>query len=462
MDQNHSLKLKFNSASASKTSSIELINLMLIKSNYSVLYVEKIFDLILIDFMHVSEISLIPVTLNGLYLYIIEKVLRNLQFSDNLAENDNFILKEIKKQKIENIDVKDLLYALFGIILIESKPFTKQEIFTKLSCRFFNLSFELYQLIFDYLTPVFFTKWTKNAIDSNIDNRFILFHTSLVDWFTDVKFSTQKYFNNLGESHFVLAYYYFNKLTAAHTEMQSNRKVALWEEFKFHLAHSKNLTKNSATSNDCLLAYIYKLCEYDYEYKVVLDTLDRKLLQCKRLLSIDNQPKTYAFGLEGVGANKPLVTAAVIEGALLDLVTRGDLPGLKKYLKGDFYRLVNILCKFVDKFNQTALLIAVKLNNFEFVEYLTSFRLIDLDHCDNNGWTALRYSAWSGNQSIVRNLLEYGASVDLSDNEGRTALRAAVFSGHDQISKLLIKYHANGNFFTRTDFQFLMRSQINI
>jgi hypothetical protein len=385
--------------------SIELINLLLIKSNYSVLYVERIFDLILIDFLNISEINAIPVTLNGLYLYLIEKILKNLHpeaekscqkpepsvATLNPANNSPLIAIQLEIQKQNSsINLKDLLYALFGVVLIESRPFSKRNLFTKLTCRFLNLNYELFQLIFEYLKPVFFAKWTKNCfMSSNDSDFFILNHSSLVDWFTDIKFSTQKYYNNLGESHFVLAYYYYNKLTDCDKENEDTKKNLIWKKFKFHLVNSKNILRNSA-KNDFLINYFYKLCEYDYESKMTLGTLDRKVLQCQRLLSMDNL-------LPSVDTkNEQLINNQNIENTLFDLVTRSDLHGLKKYLKNDFYRLVNMLCKLVDSFGQTVLLISVKLNNNDLVDYLLSFRLIDLDHCDSNGWTALRYSSWSG------------------------------------------------------------------
>ena len=89
----------------------------------------------------------------------------------------------------------------------------------------------------------------------------------------------------------------------------------------------------------------------------------------------------------------------------------------------------------IDPFDQTALLTAVKLNNPSICAYLVSLgRVSDgiandfLDKTDSQGWTALRYAAWSGYEDIVRVLLEHGASVDLSDSEGRTALGAACFT----------------------------------
>jgi ankyrin repeat protein len=134
------------------------------------------------------------------------------------------------------------------------------------------------------------------------------------------------------------------------------------------------------------------------------------------------------------------------ENILFDLITKGDLNSIKSLVCKNS-RMEYKICSMLDAYNQTALLVAVKLNNFEIFEYLIEMGGTNLDHCDNSGWTSLRYSAWMGNEGFVRILLENGASVDASDSEGRTALRAAIFSGHEHIVELLVKYKANGNFF---------------
>jgi ankyrin repeat protein len=116
--------------------------------------------------------------------------------------------------------------------------------------------------------------------------------------------------------------------------------------------------------------------------------------------------------------------------------------------------LSNLLSQYRDSLDQTVLLVCVKLNNYEMFKFLIEKIskknrkiIINFNHCDSSGWSMLRYSAWIGNEDIVKCCLENGALVDACDNEGRTALRAAVFSGHDNIAKILIKYGANGKFF---------------
>jgi hypothetical protein len=55
-----------------------MLNLLLIKSNACVLYVEKIFDLILHNLINSREIRDIPATLFGLYLFMVERILSDL------------------------------------------------------------------------------------------------------------------------------------------------------------------------------------------------------------------------------------------------------------------------------------------------------------------------------------------------------------------------------------------------
>ncbi len=121
----------------------------------------------------------------------------------------------------------------------------------------------------------------------------------------------------------------------------------------------------------------------------------------------------------------------------------------------------------IDPFDQTALLTAVKLNKPLICEYLVVLGRASadqdfLDHTDAQGWTALRYSAWAGNEDIVRVLLEHGASVDLSDSDGRTALRAACFGGHVHVVELLLSYGADSKLIRNFLFDEAIGSKLNI
>lgn len=367
------------------------------------------------EFLAPGDIKFIPVHLNGLYLYAIEKILCNL--SVKFEDQSSSIL----------INLKELLYTIFAVGLLEFKSFGKDSVFEKTNFRYPTLTRADFNTVFDYIEPILFVKHGENL--------FTLFHSSFVDWFTDVKFSTRKYFQSLNQTHFLLAYYNYNKLVQLRLlgeengdEEISKQKLKYWSKFRFHYFKSNNFMSEPT------LNYMYLLFEYDYEYKVCLNTLDRKLLQCKKLLKLDRKEISKSEEASTVAVEEAVSTAATAakaantstekfkmfqyetsiydlfkinqfsndesliqqKSALFDLIGKSDVNMVKHKLNSDF-RLAELVRKGpTDAYNQTVLLVAVKANNFELVEYLLRLNASQVDHCDNSGWTALRYSAWIG------------------------------------------------------------------
>ncbi len=192
LDDHKILKSKFSN----QTNSIEMLNLLLIKSNYCVLYVEKVFDLIVHDLMLTSEIKDIPATLNGLYLYLMQKILAIL--GEKLSDS--------------TLNLKDLLYTIFGVAFVGVKAFSKEEILEKLKFRFFSLDSNVFETVFGLIEPVLFRRLNA-ASHKNVQNVYLtFFHSSIFEWFTDVKYCTPTFLLNLSESHFVLSNYYFDQV----------------------------------------------------------------------------------------------------------------------------------------------------------------------------------------------------------------------------------------------------------
>lgn len=129
LDADQPLKARFSRLN--KHASIELLNLLLIKSNYSILYVEKCFDLIVTPttatvtsnndgcFLAPDEIKSIPVHLNGLYLYILERILADLQL----------------KLDANVFNLKEIVYTIFSVGLLEMRPFRPNSLFDKTKFR---------------------------------------------------------------------------------------------------------------------------------------------------------------------------------------------------------------------------------------------------------------------------------------------------------------------------------------
>ena len=64
---------------------------------------------------------------------------------------------------------------------------------------------------------------------------------------------------------------------------------------------------------------------------------------------------------------------------------------------------------------------------------------------NNNGMTALMFSAAKGNTESAGVLIKYGADVNANNNYGMTALMFTASNGHPEIAELLLKHGANVN-----------------
>ena len=69
----------------------------------------------------------------------------------------------------------------------------------------------------------------------------------------------------------------------------------------------------------------------------------------------------------------------------------------------------------------------------------------DLDAVDEDGNTALMWSAWEGHSEHVQALLDAGATVDVQETEGNTALLKASWNGKDRVVQLLVNAGADIN-----------------
>ncbi|CAF1011713.1 unnamed protein product [Brachionus calyciflorus] len=337
LNSDNKLKLKLNSK---LDKSIELLNLLLIKSNNSILYINIIFNLVLNSLFTLQDLKHVESNLNGLYKYC-------------------FKLFENKFNEVPNC--KDLIKTLLGIILLDKNL---DNLYAKIKIRYRNLNPTLYDQIYDLLDKIFDLKNHVNLIS---------FYEFL---FTDE--------DSLEEAYFCLGFYYFNKKNL--------------DKFKFYLKKCKNLIK-----------------DFDYFYSLINP-------EKKNFQSDPNDPN--------------------LKNIIFDFVTLGDLESIKSLQDPKISSFINELR---DSYDQTCLLVSVKLNHVKLVEYFVKLESCDLDYCDSSGWTALRYAAWTGNEQIVNILVKNGATIDLADKDLRTPLRAAVFSGHENVVKILIKSGADVN-----------------
>lgn len=152
---------------------IESLNQLYIKSNGSILYLEKVLSGIRENIFSFREIKLIPCTLNGLYLYICQKTFNKKQYT--------------KIRPILNILLacSDFVELTFLLNCLRTQNYTINE-------AEFDKRIETMRYILEF-SP----ERTKVRI----------FHNSFGDWLSDVKFSTKKFLCNVNEGHAMIAMY---------------------------------------------------------------------------------------------------------------------------------------------------------------------------------------------------------------------------------------------------------------
>ena len=88
-------------------------------------------------------------------------------------------------------------------------------------------------------------------------------------------------------------------------------------------------------------------------------------------------------------------------------------------------------CLHIAAFNRHLNLCKTLINKHSF----------DVQMADNNGWTALHYSAKKGSYELVRLFVEKGTDIDLKTNDGSNCLHIASHYGHLNLCKIFVDKH---------------------
>ncbi|GFY50584.1 ankyrin repeat domain-containing protein 50 [Trichonephila inaurata madagascariensis] len=151
----------------------EMLNQLHIKSNGCFMYLEKVLDGVGENFIMLREIREIPGTLNGLYLWLCQRL---------------FVRKQFNK-----------VQAILNVILASRKPLTEEVLYQCIWTRNTNLSWEDYQKRLGLLSKI--------LIEGKGGTK-ILFHHSFAEWLLDVKHCTQKYLCHAKDGHCMIAMRY--------------------------------------------------------------------------------------------------------------------------------------------------------------------------------------------------------------------------------------------------------------
>ncbi|KAM6955387.1 uncharacterized protein ankrd50l [Lycodopsis pacificus] len=412
----------------------DMLNLLHIKSGGCFLFLERVLDGVGGALVGLREIRDIPGTLNGLYLWLCQKLFPRGLF----------------------VFVRPLLNAL----LAAARPLTPQQLFTATRTHDTSLNHQDFQKKLRTLTPL--------LIDGPEGTK-LLFHASFAEWLTDVKYCTQKYLCSRTEGHSMLAM----ALTlqgphldiadtcqlATHLVLSGHHKdnpslLALWMLWAGvpALMTSGSIALTPSISQPPVLVsqealqllmscgLVSAACLSDSHPRVGVHCTGEEGSSLKQAFERDVSVKKL-LGC-GVSVNQPGSTDGQI--LLASAAHEGSANVAKLLLARGLDPLVS------DQQGQTPLTLASRQGHVKVLSVLldwtnsqgpeTAVRM--MEHVDNEGWTALRSAAWGGHSEAVRLLLDAGADVDGCDAEGRTALRAAAWGGHEEIVLTLLDYGA--------------------
>ncbi|XP_026152159.1 ankyrin repeat domain-containing protein 50 [Mastacembelus armatus] len=415
----------------------DMLNLLHIKSGGCFLFLERVLDGVAAALVGLREIRDIPGTLNGLYLWLCQRLFPRGLF----------------------VYVRPLL----NILLAASKPLTPQQLFTAAWTHDTLLSLQDFQNKLRTLSPL---------LINGPGGTKLLFHASFAEWLIDVKYCTQKYLCSRTEGHSMLAMSL--TLQAPHLDIEDTCQLAT------HLVCSGHHKDNPlllalwmlwadvpVVPPNCIHALATSLSQPPILVsQEVLQLLMRSgLVSAACLSKADPSVGVHCIGEEGIKLRWALEREVSIK-KLLDSGVSVNQPGstdgrtlLASAAHEGSANVVELLLTrgsdalISDHQGQTPLTLASRQGHVKVLSVLLEWTKSQerekgvqmMEHVDNEGWTALRSAAWGGHNEAVRLLLDAGADVDGCDAEGRTALRAAAWGGHEEIVLTLLEYGAQVN-----------------
>ncbi|XP_046902418.1 ankyrin repeat domain-containing protein 50 [Hypomesus transpacificus] len=437
LDQEGSLRRQLTPETA------DMLNLLHIKSGGCFLFLERVLDGVAGALVGLREIRDIPGTLNGLYLWLCQRLFPRGLF----------------------LQVRPLLNAL----LASARPITSQQLFTAVWSQDTSLSIQDFHRKLQTLSTL--------LIDGPRGSK-LLFHASFAQWLTDVKYCTQKYLCSVAEGHTMLAMALTLRSQSLNTEdtcqlgthlinsgmhKDNTCLLALWMLWtgvpplapnviprEHPISPRLGIPSPAAVPPVLVRQDVLQLlmksgvfppsCTPDGSPSVGIHCAGGGGTIVRRAL--ERQDSVRVLLDSGVSANRtdPLDGRTLLASA----AHAGSADVVRLLLSRGADPLIS------DHQGQTPLTLVARQGHVQALTVVldwardqdlkTTIRV--LEHADSEGWTALRSAAWGGHAEAVHLLLDAGANVDGCDVEGRTALRAAAWGGHEEILLTLLDYGA--------------------
>ncbi|CAM1292374.1 ANKRD50 (predicted) [Pycnogonum litorale] len=384
----------------------EMLNQLHIKSNGCFLYLERVLDGVANSFIMLREIREIPGTLNGLYLWLCQRLFTRKQFA-----------------KIQPI---------LNVLLATRKPVTAEDLYRSVWTRNTNLTRDEFHKRLNLLSKI--------LIEGSGTTK-ILFHHSFAEWLLDVKHCTQKYLCHVSDGHAMIAMFY----SMMAKELESEQV----QDFALHLSKMNVSEPLEHAHLPLWLLMCGTPVEDSLQKSVPCEQKTLKLLlDAGAHLELDNKQQPSD---DEDDDNRDPISALIDSGSDINEFDSNHRTLLHCAAYESNSVLVEALInkgadvEIIEKNGQTALNLASRQGDVEIVSILLKHGKANPDHADNEGWTPLRSAAWGGNTKVVEALLERGAQVDNADSDNRTALRAAAWGGHEDIVLKLLEHGASVN-----------------
>ena len=366
----------------------EQFNLLHVKSNGCILYLEQILDNVIKGVLTIEDVSDIPGTLNGLYLWLCQRL-----FTEDVYDTHLRAILETFLAAKQNLSFDDL----FNIIRLVNDCVDEKDIHDTL----------------DTLSPMLVEE----------DGSYHFIHHSFSEWLIDVKHCTRRFLCNVAKGHAMLAVYF----------MCGGKTLTLQENERFlsHLLQSQ-YPSSDPSKVEQWLEWSGVRAEEASSLGDIRSESAHKLgeVQTTLLLSEVSSPSKK---------NDHVKPCTPVNNNL-DEEDKDWTPLLKAAHSGNCKEVHSLLqngadVNFIDRSGKTALSVASGEGHVKIVHDLINCGA-EINTRDSNGCTPLRAAARCGSSDIVALLLKHGAIPDLADNNQRTALRAAAWGGHTDIGKL--------------------------
>ncbi|VDL60386.1 unnamed protein product [Hymenolepis diminuta] len=417
----------------------ETLQVLQYKSNGSILYLHIVLSAVSEGWLTPEYIKTIPGTINGLFLWLSQRLL-------NPIPNDPSTL------------IMTVIKPILNLVLTTPRPLTLTEtdvilqannVSPKILENWKQVLFQPFFLTHDY--PVFLVQqqpqqWIDllDYADLQHERVLSLAHTSLRDWYLDVKYSTPVYLASSRDGHTMLALAALSQIKRTPGLSHSFTWDILYNFARSSLYNSPeaiqkltsalrdvelDFTVDTLANLDCWMflhdpilvhcsfagSSISQLIEdaLNYEHRTFEPQLG--LQTCNGTRNLDRKPKQV---LLRTGADKETSI-----GQLCTAAFQGKLDVVKSILAQ-----ASVDIESRDAAGSTPLVLAARQGNLEIVKCLLDARA-RLDQIDQDGWSALRSAAWGGHYGQCLNL-------NLTQNAWSVRLNLEVPKEHIRVNQL--------------------------